>query len=169
MRLEDFYSLFTREGQWALESAMAFAPREKDFLAEFQMLAKRFPRELARTALTTAILRGEAEAKFPQAEKMYFTREAMEQATPWPVAVHRAKRYQDAGRILDLGCSIGGDALALSASAPVVGVELDPLRAAMAQANAQALRANMSVVQADITSLPLRISPRRRPWRATST
>ena len=137
---------------------MAFAPREKNFLAEFQMLAKRFPRETARAALTTAILRGEAEAKFPQAEKMYFTREAMEQSTPWPVAVHRAKRFQDAGRIFDMGCSIGGDALALAASAPVIGLELDPLRAAMAKANALALRADVSVVQADITVLPLRNS-----------
>jgi SAM-dependent methyltransferase len=159
VRLPDFYSLFTREGKWALESAMAFAPREKDFLAEFQMLAKRFPRETARTALTIAILRGEAEAKFLQSEKMYFTREAMEQATPWPVAEHRAKRFEESNRIFDLGCSIGGDALALAGSAPVIGLELNPLRAAMAKANAQALRADVSVVQADITELPLRISP----------
>ncbi len=159
MRPEDFYTLFTREGKWALESAMAFAPREKDFLSEFGMLAKRFPRETARAALTTAILRGEAETKFPQAEKMYFTREALEQATPWEVAVHRAKRYAGISRIFDLGCSIGGDALPLSKSAPVIGVELDPLRAAMARQNGLALRADLRVVEGDVRQLPFDLTP----------
>lgn len=160
MRLADFQALLTREGQWALESAMAFEPREKDFLADFEMLAKRFPREVARAALTTAILRGEASSKFPKAEKMYFTREALEQATPWAVAVHRARRYAGAERIADLGCSIGGDALALAAAGPVVGVELDEVRAAMARQNARALRADVQVVQADVTELPLRLTGR---------
>ena len=66
MRPEDFYTLFTREGKWALESAMAFAPREKDFLSEFGMLAKRFPRETARAALTTAILAARRSASSPR-------------------------------------------------------------------------------------------------------
>jgi len=161
VQLADFRALFTRQGRWALESAEAFAPREKDFLSEFSMLAKRFPRELARAALTTAILRGEALSKFPQAEKLYFTREALEQATPWPVAEHRAGRYQGADQIVDMGCSIGGDALALAASAPVIGIEQDELRAAMAQENGRALRVDLAVVQADVSALPLRLSPRQ--------
>jgi hypothetical protein len=77
MQLTDFYSLLTREGQWAIDSAAAFEPREVDFLQDFKMLAKRFPRELARAALETAILRREAESKFPRADKMFFTREAL--------------------------------------------------------------------------------------------
>jgi hypothetical protein len=155
MQLADFYQLLTREGQWALESAMAFAPREKDFLADFQMLAKRFPRELARSALTTAILRGEAEQKFPQAEKMYFTREALEQATPWQVSRMRSQRFRGFEKILDLGCSIGSDSLALAGAAPVLGVELDPLRVAMARQNAKALRVRAEFLQADLEHLPL--------------
>jgi hypothetical protein len=158
LQVSDFYTLLTRKGQWALESAMAFAPREKDFLPTFQMLAKRFPRETARAALTTAILRGEAEVKFPQAEKMYFTREALEQATPWEVAVHRAKRFREVSRVFDLGCSIGGDAIPISKSAPVIGVELDPLRAAMAQQNAKALRSDVKILQGDVQDLPFKLS-----------
>jgi SAM-dependent methyltransferase len=154
------YALLTREGRWALESAMAFEPREKDFLPDFAMLAKRFPRETARAALTIAILRGEAAAKFPNAEKMYFTREALEQATPWAVAAHRARRFTGAERILDLGCSIGGDALALAAAGPVIGVELDEVRTAMVRLNARALRADVQVVQADVTELPFRLTGR---------
>lgn len=137
---------------------MAFAPREKDFLPTFKMLSKRFPRETARAALTTAILRGEAERKFPRAEEMYFTREALEQATPWEVAVHRAERYRGAGHIFDLGCSIGGDAIPLSKSASVTGVELDPLRAAIARQNGLALRADLQVVQGDVLQNPFELS-----------
>ncbi|HKJ28284.1 MAG TPA: class I SAM-dependent methyltransferase, partial [Anaerolineales bacterium] len=157
MRLEDFYSLFTREGQWALESAMAFLPREKDFLADFAMLAKRFPREVARAALTTAILRGEAERKFPQAEKMYFTRQALEQATPYEVAKQRAKRFRESGdfsRIFDLGCSVGGDSITLAKAAPVVGIDQEELRVAMAAKNAEALRVPAQFLQADLNNLP---------------
>jgi SAM-dependent methyltransferase len=154
MQLEHFYALLTREGKWALESAMAFDPREKDFLGDFKMLAKRFPRELARAALTVAILRIEAEDKFPQTEKLYFTREALEQATPWEVASYRAQRYQGVDRIFDLGCSVGGDALALAQSAPVVGVDLDEVRLAMARENLRAVRRPGAFLQADITALP---------------
>ena len=154
MRVENFHSLFTRKGQWALESAMAFMPREKDFLSDFQMLAKRFPREIARAALTTAILRGEAEKKFPQAEKMFFTRQALEQATPFEVARQRAKRYKGFTRIFDLGCSIGGDSLALAKSAPVVGVDMDEVRVAMAAKNAEALRVSAEFFCADTQHLP---------------
>lgn len=156
MRIENFYSLFTREGQWALESAMAFLPREKDFLSDFEMLAKRFPREIARAALTTAILRGEAERKFPpeQAEKMFLTRPAMEQATPYEVAKYRANRFKGFSRIYDLGCSIGADSVVLAKAAPVVGVEQDGIRAAMAAKNAEALRVKAQFIHGDVEHLP---------------
>jgi len=158
MQLVDFLQILTREGQWALESAMAFDPREKDFLADFKMLSKRFPRELARTALTLAILRGEAFDKFPQAEMMYFTREALEQATPWEVAVARAKRFQTFSKILDFGCSVGSDSLALAQSAAVIGIEADPLRVAMARQNVKTLRRQAEFMQADLENLPFKLS-----------
>lgn len=154
MDAANFRTLLTPEGQWALDSAMAFAPREEDFLQDFKMLAKRFPRELARSALTVAILREEARAKFPQAEKMYFTREALEQASSWEVARYRAERYRGVGRALDLGCSIGSDALALGEFTRVMGIDIDPLRLAMAQANASALEVKLDLVQADLRQLP---------------
>jgi len=154
--LENFQLLFTREGKWALESAEAFEPREKDFLGEFKMLAKRFPRDLARAALETAILRGEAGSKFPKAGKMYFTREALEQASPWEVAQHRAGRYAKFDHAADLGCSIGSDSLALAAVCQVTGIDNDPLRLAMAQANAEALGVNASFLEADLTGASLR-------------
>jgi SAM-dependent methyltransferase len=158
MQLEDFYSLLTREGQWAIESASAFEPREKDFLQDFQMLAKRFPRDLARAALETAILRREAETKFPKAVKMYFTRQALEQATAWEVAAYRARRYTGFERIFDLGCSIGADTLALGKITPTTGVELDPLRLAMAHQNARSLGVPAEFLQADLHQLPFKLA-----------
>lgn len=158
MKLEHFYPLLTREGQWAIESAAAFEPREKDFLQDFQMLAKRFPREIARAALETAILRREAAAKFPQAEKMYFTREALEQATSWEIAAYRAERYAGFEHIFDLGCSIGADSLALGQISPTTGVDLDPLRLAIARQNAHNLKVPVSFLQADLHHLPLNLT-----------
>jgi len=158
MQLEDFYPLLTREGQWAIDSAAAFEPREKDFLQDFKMLAKRFPRELARAALEVAILRREAESKFPRAEKMFFSREALEQATSWEIAAYRAERYTSHDRIFDLGCSIGADSLALGKIAPTIGVDLDPLRLAMARQNALNLRVSAEFFQADLHQLPFSLS-----------
>ncbi len=157
MDVADFQSLLTREGQWALESALAFEPREKDFLGDFKMLSKRFPRELARAALETAILRLEAERKFPDemAAQMYFTREALEQATSWEVASYRAQRFAGYKQVYDLGCSVGGDTLALSAVTQVTGVDNDPLRLAMAQANARALGLSADFIEADLAQFPL--------------
>ncbi|MEK6222168.1 MAG: SAM-dependent methyltransferase, partial [Chloroflexota bacterium] len=151
MDLSAFTNLLTKEGQWALESAEAFSPIEKDFLADFQMLSKRFPREIARAALETAILRGEARKKFPQAEKMYFTREALEQASSWEISQVRAARFQGFSQVVDLGCSIGSDSLAFSTVTNAVGVEKDPLRIEMAKENAKALASSAVFIKSDIT------------------
>ena len=87
MDIDAFRLLLTSDGQKALQAAMDLQPREVDFLQHFQQLNRQFPRELARSALTTAILRGEAQKKFPQANKMYFTREALEQASSQAVSI----------------------------------------------------------------------------------
>lgn len=150
MDLNTFYELLSPIGQEALRAAQNLQPREKDFLPHFQRMCKDFPREIARGALTTAILRLEAAAKFVQAPQMYFTREALEQASNFEVARHRAARYRDVTQIVDLGCSIGGDTLALAAAAPTIGIDRDPLRLAMAQANTRALRLNAEFIQTDL-------------------
>jgi hypothetical protein len=135
---------------------MALGPREVDFLSHFQGLSRQYPRQLARAALEIAILRGEAGRKFPFADQLYLTREALEQASSYPVSTHRAGRYRGFTHLVDLGCSIGGDTLALAGVAPSVGVDRDPLRLAMAQANLQALNLEADFLQADLTaSLPL--------------
>jgi SAM-dependent methyltransferase len=140
MNLETFRQLLAPAGQAALAEAVALAPTEPAFLGCFEQLRKRHPPELAKAALETALLRIRARNKFVAADRMYFTREALEQATSGIVARHRASRFAGFGCVADLCCGIGADALALAAAGPTVyAVDTDPLRVAMAEANAAAL------------------------------
>ncbi len=137
MNPDSFQALLTPHGQIALQAAIELEPREVDFLAHFSTLSREYSPDLARAALEIAILRKEAFAKFPFASQMYFTREAMEQASAYEVSVYRSERFRGFRFLADLGCSIGADSLSLAALAPVVGVDLDPLRLAMARQNLQ--------------------------------
>ena len=50
-------------------------------------------REQATAAYEMAVLRQHARTKFPQAERLYFTREALEQASGHRIATYRATRF----------------------------------------------------------------------------
>lgn len=105
-------------------------------------LRKRFAPDQAGALVTLARLRRRAAAKFPQAQEMFFTAEALEQATSSEVAATHADwidRHAAHGPLLDLGCGIGGDLLALAQRRPVVAYEVDPVRARFAAANAEVL------------------------------
>lgn len=93
--------------------------------------------ERTQLLLETALLRRRAEAKFSRAGAMLFTRQALEQASAEIVSRYRASVFAAAGiaAILELGTGIGGDALSLAAVAPVLGVERDAVRLAMAEHN----------------------------------
>jgi len=99
--------------------------------------------ELASAALTQAALRARARTKFgPDAELMLFTPHGYEQATRRPVADHRAARLARSGAtvVADVCCGVGGDAIAFArAGLRVVAVDRDPLTAAVARANVEAL------------------------------
>lgn len=171
MELIDFLALQSDAGQAVLEDTCALDPREEDYLRHYQTITRACPPGLARAALETAILRGEARrsGKFPEADRMYFTRPALEQASSQAVAEYRAGRIHGFAHILDLGCSIGGDTFALAEQASVTGVDLDILRLHMARANAAALGAAERVhfLQADLhRSLPFPTGPSAEGWAA---
>ena len=69
---------------------------------------------------------------------------------------YRAGRYQSYGTVADLCCGAGGDTLALAGVADVIAVDRDPLRLAMAAANARALGLadRISFVEADLQQAP---------------
>ncbi|MFC6236143.1 SAM-dependent methyltransferase, partial [Leucobacter soli] len=95
--------------------------------------------DLVAAALTQAGLREKARAKFGErAASMLFTPAGLEQATRAAVADLHARRFAAAGcrRVIDLGCGIGTESLALQAAGiDVRPVEIDPFTAAIAAHN----------------------------------
>lgn len=130
-------SLHTEVGREALAAAMA--EKDPSSLAAATRLRKAFPPELAAEALGQAVLRRKARTKFGEAaDEMFFTADALEQATRPVVSRWRAERLKQAGitRVVDLGCGIGADSLAcLEIGLEVVAVELDEVTAWHAAAN----------------------------------
>ena len=142
MELTTLHWLLTAEGQALLAELAVREVAATDTLREVERLRRHVTPERARAALEMALLRRHARAKFPQADQLYFTREALEQASAAPVATQRAARFATGNyhHLADLGCGVGGDALAFAAAGmTVTAVDHDPLRLAMCRANAEAL------------------------------
>lgn len=94
--------------------------------------------ELAAAVLTQSRLRAKARGKFGEfAGRMLFTEAGLEQASRLRVAaVHAARFRSRVDGVVDLGCGIGGDALAFAAAGlPVLAVEADEATAALAAHN----------------------------------
>ncbi|MFI6505237.1 methyltransferase domain-containing protein [Nonomuraea typhae] len=149
MDLDAFLALLTPRGRKALDEAVELTGT--DPVKAATQLRKTYDSVLTSAALTQAGLRERAVAKFgDDARLMYFTPHGLEQSTRAEVAAHRAARLSEAAggpvRVLDACCGIGGDALALARAGHTVdAVELDPLTAAVARANAEALGLRVSV------------------------
>lgn len=131
------HPLATPAGREAL--ALATAQPDPDSLAAATALRAQVAPDLAAAALTQVGLRRAARVKLGErADQLLFTRTGLEQASRAAVAAHHAARFVASGvrRVVDLGCGIGTDALALvDAGLDVVAVEADPETAAVAQAN----------------------------------
>lgn len=95
--------------------------------------------DLVSAVVGQAHLRAKATAKFgPFAARMLFTRAGLEQATRLAVAARHAQRIRQAGLtgVADLGCGIGGDALAFAgAGLDVLAVDADEVTSAIAAYN----------------------------------
>jgi SAM-dependent methyltransferase len=172
--LETFRWLLTDDGQALLALATA---AEGTPLQVQKALRDRASAEQVTAALGQVELRRHAEPKLgADATRMYFTREALEQATRARVAAHRAARVAVAGpSVIDLTCGIGGDLVAFArAGLTTAGVDLDPLRVEMARANLDALGLGGAVSVEDATALdvsPFATSyadPARRTGRGRS-
>ena len=156
MDLDTFERLLGPAGQALLAEVHACAGRESD-LALGTRLRRSHDTALVAAAVTQNHLRGQARAKFgPEAARMYFTHEALQQATRQSVAAHRSQRLVQAGMrsLLDLGCGIGGDLIAFArAGLSAHGVDLDPVRVRIAAANVAALGLAAQVRMADATTV----------------
>ena len=156
MDLETFEHLLSPSGQDLLAEVEARSGAESD-LALGTSLRRSHPAELVAVALTQHELRVKARSKFGEdAARMYFTHDALEQATRTTVARSRARRLKAAGTtaVVDLGCGIGGDLVAFArAGLRVRGVERDPVRAAIARVNLRALGLDGEVIEADLADV----------------
>ncbi|MEV6894043.1 methyltransferase domain-containing protein [Kribbella sp. NPDC051137] len=152
-------ALLDGPGAEVLAAACAgFRPGSELQLVE--KLRRRYDAALVTTAVTQAALRHRAVAKFgPDAQRMYFTPDGLEQATRTTVATHRAERLattMPGASLVDLGCGIGGDLItAARAGLRVTGVERDPETAATARANLSALALPGDVLVGDAESTDL--------------
>lgn len=113
---------------------------------------------LVAAVLSQSKLRRRARDKFSGfADRMLFTEAGLEQATRLPVAALHAQRFRGAGlrRIADLGCGIGGDALAMAAlDLEVTAVDRDEVTAAIAAYNLAPWQ-NATVLNADAEDVDL--------------
>lgn len=139
MEIDTFRALLAPEGQRLLAEAERLVATGMAALTALTRLRRVASPPLAAAAWEQATLRRRADAggKFARAAEMYFTRDALEQATGETIARYRAGRYAPFGPVADLACGIGGDALPLAAAHLVLAVDRDPLRLAMLRENAR--------------------------------
>lgn len=108
------------------------------------------PRQ-ASAILQTLKLRAKAETKFPgQAQRMFFTDAGLQQASQPAISQYRARQLSPQS-VLDLCCGIGADTGAFAAAGgQALGLDIDPVRIAIARHNADALGVAAQFEVADI-------------------
>ena len=135
-------------------------------------LRRDHPPEAVAAALTLAELRERAATKYRLADRMWFDRVRLEQATGEVVARHKARRFGErAGEtVLDLCGGLGGDALALAEHGPIRTLDRDPAAGWMATENAAAygVAGRIEAVAADVEEVNVagrlvHLDPDRRP------
>jgi hypothetical protein len=136
--LDDVRFLSSPGGMEALEQAAALPLTDASLLSDLTRLRRTLAGRAGMVAETVRLRRRAAGKLGPGAAAWLVTDEALQQATPLPVATHRARRLAGVG-VHDLTCSIGADLAALLASSsggPVrLGSDLDPVRVLMARHN----------------------------------
>lgn len=169
--IDDYHWLLSPAAEpWLAEAAGADTLRGGEMVRLVQRLRKSLSAERAHLIVEQVELRRRAKEKFSQAERMFFTRVGLEQATDERIAAHKAKRFAEDGRVADLCCGIGGDLLLLGQRGPATGVDASEIVAAIARKNCEVLSIPFAEVQcarAEEISLAeydaWHIDPDRRP------
>jgi THUMP domain-like len=153
---DDLDRLLSPEGRALLDGLPDGPLDPDDALALGTRLRRGHPAGLVAAALAQHELRGRAAAKFPAADRMWFTREGLEQASAEPLARHRAARYAGFAVVADLCCGIGGDLCALAPGRAALAVDRDPVHLRMARENARVHGAGeLAAACADVGDLRL--------------
>jgi hypothetical protein len=171
MELAELRALFTKEALALLDELGSVTNTVDVARIVSRLRAAGHSPDLVSAVVGQARLRTKAEAKFgPFAERMLFTRAGLEQATRRTVSAHHASRMLSAGvtHVADLGCGIGGDALAFAAlGMRVSAVDADEVTAAIAAYNLAVFGDQVSVAHgtaedAVITADAVWLDPARR-------
>ncbi|MDR3069417.1 MAG: class I SAM-dependent methyltransferase [Propionibacteriaceae bacterium] len=164
--------LISPDGARALADASQYD--DLDSLAAATGMRRNWQPEQAAAALGQTALRRKARRKFgTRADELFFTDAGLQQATRAPVARWRAERLAKQGsrKVVDFGCGLGADALAmLDAGLSVTAVELDPVTAIFAGANlpgAKLLRGRAEDLAAELAARDTAVflDPARRDGR----
>ena len=131
----DLAFLVSGAGVDALTAAASRPLLESTVLADLTALRRIAGARAAAVAETVRLRRRAVDKLGAAAADWLFTDEAVQQATPLPVARARAARLAGRG-VHDLTCSIGADLAALlPVCEPAIGTDLDPVRVRMAAHN----------------------------------
>ena len=157
MNREEFLQLLSKEGQ-SLLAQIDYSTKLDIVKTITTLRAQGHDPALIAIALSQAKLRKRAEAKFGEfAQRMFFTEDALEQASRLQVAALHANRFKQANitQVADLGCGIGAESLAFaSLDLKVSAYEIDEVTSAIAAYNL-AIFENVEVKNEDVTKLDL--------------
>lgn len=178
--IDDVAFLRSETGRSALEFANSLALQSDTMVADIEKLSRRYPDHQAALA-ETVTCRRKAVGKLRDPGRLLLTGDALQQATAYPVADHRAAELADRYRgatVHDVTCSIGADLASLTQTdglGGVIGSDIDRVRLAMAahnvpgatvmRADALSVTSTADVVIAD----PGRRSGGRRSFRIEDT
>ena len=149
--LDDLAFLTSSAGESLLDLLTTEDLSDHNALPLLTKLREKYSAEQTSTALTMARLREKAVVKFGQdAARMFFTDDGLQQASHSLVRDYRAQKI--AGKaILDVCCGVGTDSLAFARhGAQVVGLDIDPVRVAIARLNANELGLKAHFEVADV-------------------
>jgi hypothetical protein len=177
---DDVAFLRSGTGREALESADSLALQPDTLMSDIARLAAAYPGRQA-ALVETVTCRRKAAGKLRDPHRWLLTADALQQATAYQVADHRAgelaARYPG-GTVHDLTCSIGADLASLvtmHGMGGVIGSDIDQVRLAMAAHNvpsASLLRADALTPTSDadvFVADPARRSGGRRTFRIEDT
>ena len=138
--LEDLKFLQSSKGQENLKELLQADLTPPGLFKIIENLRKSLNQAETSALIETAVLRIKAKKKFKKAHLMYFLEDALEQATGEVISAHRAKRYKNYKKVIDLTCGIGGDLAGIAdAAGRAVGADIDEVRLEIAKANMKAL------------------------------
>lgn len=147
--MSELRALLTPEGLELLDTTGPIESTAEVARAVSRLRAAGHSPDLVSAVVGQAHLRSRAATKFgPFAARMLFTRAGLEQATRLGVAARHAQRIRQSGftRVADLGCGIGGDALAFAgAGLDVHAVDADEVTSAIAAYNLAPFGGNAAV------------------------